>query len=80
MRTTLDGSRATADTGRLVSVSSAISPISAPRPTTVGGRAVLLRHEVERAFLHHIGAVRILALAEQRVALVDVAASPSRSR
>ena len=35
MRTTLEGSRATADTGRRVSLISATSPISAPGPTTV---------------------------------------------
>ena len=34
----------------------------------------LLGDEIERAFLHHIGAVGVLALAEQRDAFVDVAA------
>src|ERR1041385_4391137 len=62
MRTTLEGSRAIAATGRLVSVSSASSPIKVPGPATLGVPS-----------LPHVGAVGVLALAEQRDALVDVA-------
>ena len=39
MRTTVDGSRATAPVVRFASVSSAVSPISAPGPATDGGIA-----------------------------------------
>ena len=76
MRITVDGSAAVAVTGRVVSVSSASSPSSAPRATVISAALAfgVVGLERERAFLDHIAGVGRIAGREQHLAAVHVAA------
>ena len=75
MRITVDGSIAVAVTGRLVSVTSASSPRSAPRPTVIAGvRGVGGgQRELQRALLDDVAAVGGIAGGKQHLAAFQVA-------
>ena len=75
MRSTVDGSFAVAVTGRMVSVSSASSPSSVPRPDDDAlPPSALAAIECERAFLHHKPESADVAGTEQHLARMHVAA------